>query len=224
MKRTLTISALVALALAVFAMSTLPAEAGRARSGRVFGSFPVIKRRSASLHQDAFAFAANSGAIAKPESEPKPESNAKSEAEPKPESNAKSESEPKPESIANPEPGTSPDTRPWAEPQIQTQPRYQTLGRAQSQPRYQTRNKFRNSGRARPLGGLFPRRQYLPYGGAFTDFQVVPCLARMMVLWQTPCCRDSSMQDFAERYNPNPGQSRTRPSWMFMAQTGVDTG
>ena len=99
MKRTLTISALVALALAVFAMSTLPAEAGRARSGRLFGAFPD-ERRIASLHQDAFATAADSDAHANSASD------TNSESEPKP------ESEPNSESVAKPEPGPEPEPKP----------------------------------------------------------------------------------------------------------------
>jgi hypothetical protein len=110
MKRTLTISALVALALAVFAMSTLPAEAGRARSGRLFGAFPD-ERRIASLHQDAFATAADSDAHANSASDTNSDSDAhansatdtNSESEPKP------ESEPNSESVAKPEPGPEPE-------------------------------------------------------------------------------------------------------------------
>src|SRR6476660_2839721 len=168
MKRTLTISALVALALAVFAMSTLPAEAGRARCGRVFGSFPVIK----------------GGVLAYIKT------------------HSHSHAQPTPGSSPNPSPNPSPSPTPNPRPNPSPSP---------------TPNPSPNPGPS-PSPTPIPDPQYLPHGLAFTDFQVVPCLARMMVLWQTPCCRASSMKDSPERYNPNPGQSRTRPSWMFMAQ------
>ena len=53
MKRTMTTSGLVvaALALGAFAMSTLPAEAGRARSGVRIGPFPTSgAHASVTLH------------------------------------------------------------------------------------------------------------------------------------------------------------------------------
>ena len=134
LKRTLTISALVALALAVFAMSApLPAEAGRVRSGRVFGSFPVIKGgvlayiKTHSHSQPTPGPSPKSKEVPNPSPSPTPNPSS----EPKPESNANPESEPKPRVHRQPRtrnqpryqtPGPrpesrpNPDTRPWAEP------------------------------------------------------------------------------------------------------------
>ena len=115
MKRTLTISALVALALAVFAMSTLPAEAGRARSGLIIRGISRDERRIAGLHQDAFAIAAdsdagsdtNSGADADAGSDTNSESEPKPESEPNPESVAKPEPEPEPKPKSDADSGTN---------------------------------------------------------------------------------------------------------------------
>ena len=130
MKRTLTISALVALALAVFAMSTLPAEAGRARSGRLFGAFPemkgglraYIRTHSQSQPNSDAGSDTNSGANAdagsdtnsesepKPESEPNPESVAKPEPEPEPKPKSDADSGTNANSGARPKSGTNPNS------------------------------------------------------------------------------------------------------------------
>ena len=114
MKRTLTISALVALALAVFAMSMLPAEAGRARSGRLFGAFPEMKGglrayiRTHSQSQPTHAGSdTNSGANADAGSDTNSESEPKPESEPNPEFVAKPEPEPEPKPKSNAHSGTN---------------------------------------------------------------------------------------------------------------------
>ena len=81
MKRTMTISVLVALALAVFAMSTLPAEAGE---GPEWGSNWAISGEWSAC------FVRRSGANPNAGTKPKPESNCKSHAK----SDAKSNPEP----------------------------------------------------------------------------------------------------------------------------------
>jgi hypothetical protein len=76
MKRTMTTSALVALALAVFAMSTLPAEAGRGPKRSSIRGISGDEGRIASLHQDAFATAADSDADANSASDTNSDSDA----------------------------------------------------------------------------------------------------------------------------------------------------
>ena len=103
MKRTMTTSGLVvaALALGAFAMSTLPAEAGRARSGARIGPF-LINGAHASV-----------GYHSQPQPTPSPRPNPGIA---KPKSTAKPSSIAKPDADTSAEPGPEPDTNSRTQP------------------------------------------------------------------------------------------------------------
>ena len=109
MKRTMTTSGLVvaALALGAFAMSTLPAEAGRARSGARIGPF-LINGAHASV-----------GYHSQPQPTPSPRPNPSPSPSPSPRPNpsiAKPESIAKPDADTSAEPGPEPDTNSRTQP------------------------------------------------------------------------------------------------------------